>query len=1208
MKKTIHWLGVSLLVLGILSAPAAAREPTTFHGRAAKIAQDEDIVFGNHALININNMSMWFKDDGYSAGNPYTDNSGVTYPRGTDQVIYRDGLVWGGKVIDGDEPLLRVGGSTYSQGTVPGRITSKGVAAPRDDATTRIYRIRRDYKTADLRQETAEYLDVGLSEVSDDEIAQLRAQYDKDWREWPAAWGAPFYDNDGDGVYTPQFDADGNPVLDGTADEPGVASADQVAWLVVNDLDQGATTQMYGAKPIGIEEQILMWAYARTDALGEVIFKKYTLVYKGTEDTPDDARIEDMYFSQWSDPDLGDYGDDFVGCDVGLSLGFVYNAFESDSHYDPFGLAPPAAGYDFLQGPMVPVYVEGEDDEGNPIQVLDESSEAIFNFERRVGYRNLPMTAFVYFASGGSITDPEQNNYNGTLEWYGLLRGYEPTADIDNPQPFNNALTGEETKFTFDGDPVRVTGWNDGIPLPAGDRRMVLATGPFELALNDTQEVVVALVGGIGSDRLRSVSQMKFNDQFVQDAYNGLFEVPKAPSTPKVSVAELDGAILLDWGRDEAAVAATEGPGSFEFEGYNVYQFPSSEGNLDQATKLNTYDLTNGVATILGIALDEDSGVVLDVPLQVGADAGIRRSKKVTRDAIRGGPLVNGQEYYFAVTAYNRNTSAGAAVTTLESPPQVKICVPQAPPPGMRYLSESAQMVEGDHAAGASDGAVAAMIVDPTQTTGDSYQVSFGLKDVMDDDGEVVGSETVWSLINTTRDSTVVLADQSAQLATTDAPGPYIGSDGFEVRVAGPPNGMKDWAGPALPFAGWLASADAADENGDGAINVGDFAEQVSHSSDTRWFTWAGGADAWGLEGFSGAMSGDLNHQWFNATTLTAADLRTVELRFTSVDSARGENYFKPVDWTNENVSWAYRYLRNGAAAAPAPEELTTVPQSAAYDWTPYLTQQEPDKGGYMFADRRQICLSAWDVESDPPRRLEVGFLENNLAEGLVNGAYGPADHNEGDNLAVREWLFIFDTDYTVPADAADGAGAQDGNSLLKDNSLYLANDTDVMLPLMWWLVAGRRGQAVPEDGASFLLVANHVNTPADAFTFTVPGTVASDSLETADFGLINVFPNPYYAANTAETSAYEHFITFSHLPERATIRIYDLSGALVRKLTEDDKDSVGDQFLRWDLQNHNDLPVASGLYIAHIDLPDLNKSKVLKFVVVQEQQFLEYF
>jgi len=1134
MKKIIFLLTAALLVAGILASPAVAREPQTFYNRVAKLAQEDEIVFGNHALININNMSMWFKDDGYSAGNPYTDNSGVTYPRSTDQVIYRDGLVWGGRVLDGDPQELRVGGSTYAQGTVPGRIIEKGVAMDENDPAVRIYRVRRDYKTADLRLETSEYLNIGLSEVTDGQIEQLRAQYAKDWQEWPTEWGAPYYDNDDDGQYNPDVD------------EPGVANADQVAWYVVNDLDEGATGVLYGAKPIGIEQQILVWAYARTDALGDAIFKKYTLIYKGHADTPDDARIVDMYFSQWSDPDLGDYGDDFVGSDIELSLGYVYNSSESDSHYDSFDLAPPAAGYDFLQGPIVPVLIEAEDEEGNVVMVPDESAEAIFNFKKITGYKNLPMTAFVYFAAGSAIDDPELNEYNGTLEWYNLLRGFEPQPDIDNPQPYSNPYTGEVTTFTMSGDPTRATGWNDGVPLPAGDRRMVLATGPFELALGETQEVVVALLGGIGSDRLRSVSQLKFNDQFVQDAYNNLFEVPKPPTAPKVRTAQLDGAILLDWGWDADAVAVTEGQdeSGFLFEGYNVYQLPAAESTLSQGKKLATYDLENGVATILGIALDEQSGVILDVPLQIGGDFGIRRFSKLTQDAIGGGPLVNGQEYYFAVTAYNRNTAVGAAVTTLESSPQVQICVPQSPPPGKRYNAEAAQLIESEHVAGASDGIILATVVDPTQTTGDSYKVAFGAND----DGE-----TVWSLINTSTGKTLI-ANSTDQSGSAN----YIGAEGFEVSVSGPPAGMKDW--------------DAVD----------------------RWWTW-GGAGAWGAEGFSGAITGDPNNQWFEATTLSPADLRTVEVRFTAVNEEPGENQYKPLDVSNEDVSYAYRYLRGASADPPPVGEHTWLPADAQYDWSKYIINTEGD--GYVFQDRVPICLSAWDIESDPPRRLEVGFLENNQPGGHVNGAYGPAWYNTQDNVAgggTREWLFIFGLDYTDP-----NAG-EASSDLLMNSGLYTEP-----LPHMWIVFADRRiDDFFPQEDATFTLIANHVNTPADEFTFSVPGTESSDELAKEDAELINIFPNPYYGVNTAETSPYSHFVTFSHLPPKATIRIYDLSGSMVRKIEKDDPD----QFLRWDLTNSNELPVASGLYIAHIDLPDLKKEKVLKFAIVQEQQFLQNY
>ena len=45
-----------------------------------------------------------------------------------------------------------------------------------------------------------------------------------------------------------------------------------------------------------------------------------------------------MYVAQWSDPDLGDYGNDFAGSDVDLSLGYVYNGEDEDSYFSAFGL------------------------------------------------------------------------------------------------------------------------------------------------------------------------------------------------------------------------------------------------------------------------------------------------------------------------------------------------------------------------------------------------------------------------------------------------------------------------------------------------------------------------------------------------------------------------------------------------------------------------------------------------------------------------------------------------------------------------------------------------------------------------------------------------------------------------------------------------------------------------------------------------------
>ena len=100
----------------------------------------------------------------------------------------------------------------------------------------------------------------------------------------------------------------------------------------------------------------------------------------------------------------------------------------------------------------------------------------------------------------------------------------------------------------------------------------------------------------------------------------------------------------------------------------------------------------------------------------------------------------------------------------------------------------------------------------------------------------------------------------------------------------------------------------------------------------------------------------------------------------------------------------------------------------------------------------------------------------------------------------------------------------------------------------------------------------------------------------------INVFPNPYYGMNKRETNRLNKWVQFTHLPVNATIRIFNLAGVLVKTISPA---SIQGQFVRWDLRNDNALPVASGIYIAYIDMPDLGKNKILKLAIVQEEQVL---
>ncbi len=350
---------------------------------------------------------------------------------------------------------------------------------------TRLYRIRPDYISADLTQDAANFYNIPIGQVTQQQIADLRQQYQTDWNEWPADQGAPFNDINSDGIYTADIDV------------PGVTGSSQSLFIKYND--QGDS--LYGSPAIGVEITETYWAYLSSAEIGNVIFKKVDLKYNGLATTPGNASIDSMYICQWADPDVGNSVDDFAGCDTLLNLGYSYNSSNTDAWYQTIGLNPPAVGYTFLQG--VSEYTGSQND------------SSIINFKWRHGFRFLhekPLSSFIYFAAGGTWSDPNFN-YTGTLEFYNVMRGYlpDPFYPASNQFPSSVAEYGANGVYLLPGDPVSGTGKIDGSLDYPGDRRILLVNGPFHLNLHETAEVVIALVAGLGSTHLNSITKLKEN-------------------------------------------------------------------------------------------------------------------------------------------------------------------------------------------------------------------------------------------------------------------------------------------------------------------------------------------------------------------------------------------------------------------------------------------------------------------------------------------------------------------------------------------------------------------------------------------------------------------------------------------------------------------------------------------------------------------------
>ena len=90
---------------------------------------------------------------------------------------------------------------------------------------------------------------------------------------------------------------------------------------------------------------------------------------------------------------------------------------------------------------------------------------------------------------------------------------------------------------------------------------------------------------------------------------------------------------------------------------------------------------------------------------------------------------------------------------------------------------------------------------------------------------------------------------------------------------------------------------------------------------------------------------------------------------------------------------------------------------------------------------------------------------------------------------------------------------------------------------------------------------------------------------------------------NVSSSSSLDNQIKFTNLPEKCDISIYTLDGSLVRRIKKDDELTE----VKWNLKNGAAVPIASGLYIIHIDAGELGE-KILKWMGVMRELDLDSF
>lgn len=455
---------------------------------------------------------------------------------------------------------------------------------------------------------------------------------------------APFYDKPdpitgiSDGIYNPN---DGDyPTIKYTTDRTKAAYADEMIFWVINDA--GNAHIVPDAAQVGVQMNCLAFAYQTSDELNNMTFYTYEITKKSPGD------LEETYMSQFVDCDLGNYNDDYVGCDTVRNMGFCYNADADDETVtgaEGYGKRPPILAVDFFEGPA-------------------------------------KLSSFVYFenAQGTPISDPSTDvEHRNNQE--GKTRGGQAFT-------LGGTCTGGTvpTKFCFPGNPNISSEWSMcSAALNNRDRRFVQNSGPFTLISGAPQTISVGVIFVQPPQNSQQGCKVDFGkylykaDEKAQRLFDFGFKNERGPDAPELKIFEASNKVYItlenpissnNYGerynkRDLDVPSFPKTPGRvndtmFKFEGYLIYQVKKSTiSSFDElqdpenAALIKFMDLRNRVTypKVYTGTVATGFNPIDSLPFN---NSGIDKQFEVTEDKFEQSGqkfLINNKTYYFVAVA-----------------------------------------------------------------------------------------------------------------------------------------------------------------------------------------------------------------------------------------------------------------------------------------------------------------------------------------------------------------------------------------------------------------------------------------------------------------------------------------------------------------------------------------------------------------------------
>lgn len=1066
-------------------------------------------------------------------------------------------------------------------------------------------------------------------------------------------------------------------------DYPNVLG-DMALWWVYND--KGNVHTESEALAIGLELHTMAFAFTTNDEINNMTFYTTEIINRGSD------YLDKCYFGQWVDPDLGNYADDYVGCDVGRSLGICYNGDDDDDGILGYGLNPPTVGVDFFKGP--------KDENGNP----------------------LGMGKFVYYDNDFSL----YGNPQSAQHYYNYLKGIWKN-NVQMTYGGNGRTPGGDTcSYMFPGttDPAGRYNWTEKSSgnNPA-DRRFLQSAGPFKLLPGARNEVTVGVVWARASSggATGSIELLKQADDKAQKLFNNNFAITDGPSTPDYSIQELDQELIINLSADtnskyctqkvenySAVVKGSAGNNIiYKFQGYQIYQLKNASvssgelNNADKARLIYQCDLKDNVDVLVNKIFDPTVTDFVKVLKVYGENKGIRHSFQVKTDAFATGnnALVNYKTYSFMIISYANASNdqndpeqylAGRLNNKVISVSPHKVwsindginndsIAKYGDGPTMKRLEgrgnggNSLELTQETideillnnktdfpvYKGGATP--VRIKVIDPLKVPNDKFEILM-LADTGNKFSQMskVKGDSIWpsSRWQIVRQSTGEVVNSDGDI-----------SNGAEQIIAkwGISVSIKQVANPG----NWKYNIDDAVSNG--------FIEASFEWSDknTQWLT--------GLSDFDVTFASVYN--WIRSGKVGENTIKSSQTNFDpythdyysdfsgNIDMVDPQEvYEKALDRTfapYRLCAYAPYTAAKGNTFGPAFNNITSINQNRLENlssidlvftpdkskWTRCVVLEEAEQTADAIGGASKLGLrksNSVDKDGNPDgsgtgKGWFPGYAINVETGKRLNLAFGEDSHLQGENgtdmmwnptsnvmstvddyplVGGKHYIYIFSDDSVGTGTSSYIIGGYDGGNAIAsmlstgvsaDQIKVYRSCMYVMMPLL----AQRMKLKSVKDGIipNEVRVRYRVNKPYQRFKtsvtanngrphyeFDTKNIATQTNVAAAKKGVekINVVPNPYYGYSPSsdyEGDQIATYVKFTNLPQKCTIRIYTLNGNLVKTIKKDDNLVEA----RWDLNNGSNVPIASGMYIIHIDCGDLGV-KVLKWMGVMRPVDLDSF